>query len=135
MNEPTTLIETLPRVMGYTGTWIIGGICMKRYAEAGAPMDFAASVTASAFGMALAVPLLKATGIGLTMAMTSALYIVAMAVIGAVAFGERMTATQVAGITLACASVILMALPSASATKPTVLDEAPPSNDASTPNA
>lgn len=133
MNEPTTLLETLPRVLGYTGTWIIGGICMKRYAEAGAPMDFAASVTASAIGMALAVPLLKATGIGLTMALTSALYIVAMAAIGAVAFGERMTATQMAGIVLACASVILMAMPSASATAPTTPNETPRSDDASIP--
>ncbi len=111
MNEPATFLDTLPRIMLYTGTWIAGSVFIRRYAEYGAPGDFAASIAASAFGMVLAVPLLKTAGLGITMGITSALYLMAMAAVGALVFGERIMPVQSAGIALAGIAVLLMALP------------------------
>ncbi|MCB1878199.1 MAG: hypothetical protein KDH88_19665 [Chromatiales bacterium] len=118
MDAPSqNVFHHLPLVGLYASTWIVGGTFLKRYSETGLPTDFAISIAASALGASIAIPLLKAAGIGMTMALTSALYIIAMAMIGIVAFGEKLSPVQIVGLGFACVATILMALPSRSNTE------------------
>lgn len=103
------MLSHFPQIALYAFTWIVAGTFLKRFAQTGEPTHFAFSIAASVIGAAIAVPLLKAQGLGVTMALTSVLYLIVMVIVG-LFYGERVNAFQIAGVVLACLSIILMSV-------------------------
>lgn len=105
------MLNQLPQLSLYVLSWIVAGTFLKRFAQTGEPTQFAFSIASSVIGAAIAVPLLKAQGLGVTMALTSMLYLVAMVVVG-LFYGERINGFQFAGVALACVAIGLISVSS-----------------------
>ena len=97
---------------GAMAAFIAANSVLRAYAGSGAWTTLALALGCFLVGNLMMVRLMRESGLALAVSISSVVQLVALALIGVLWFGERLTGMQVAGVVLGIVAVALIAWPS-----------------------
>jgi len=103
--------QSIALFLPMTGLFVVGATTLRLFAASNHWPMLTASLVAYAVGSLLMAALMKHAGFAVLMSVTNTVQLALIVLIGIVAFNDRLSAFQFAGVGLALVSVTLMALP------------------------
>lgn len=96
---------------GSTATFMVANSALKLYAAKGGVPMLMGALALFCLGNVLMIPVMRAGGLGLSLALSVVFQLVAVTVVALLVFGERPSPQQWAGVALGVVAVLLIAWP------------------------
>lgn len=100
---------------GAMAAFVLANSVLRAYAASGAWPTLALALFCFLVGNLMMVRLMRESGLALAVSISSVVQLVALALIGVLWFGERLTGVQTAGVALGIVAVAMIAWPTGAA--------------------
>lgn len=100
---------------GAMAAFVLANSVLRAYAASGAWLTLALALFCFLVGNLMMVRLMRESGLALAVSISSVVQLVALALIGVLWFGERLTGVQTAGVALGIVAVAMIAWPTGAA--------------------
>jgi glucose uptake protein len=102
---------TFQWLVAATTVFVAANAVLKIYAQKGGVPVLVGALALFCLGNFLMVQVMKASGLGLAIALSAIFQLIAISLMAIVVFGERPTGLQIAGMALGCVAVAMIAWP------------------------